>query len=348
MKWVVSIGCPAGIGPEVSVVAAAKSKGRAVLVGDLETLRVAARLRGVDPAKLVSVQSATDAVARGRIAVWSPTLPLAKKDRSPGKPTPAGGLAQLAWVDAATDCVMRGDAVAMVTGPVNKHIIVEAGVRDFRGHTEHIQHRLGAKEVVMAFATPKLTTALVTTHLPLRRVPAAITAARVATATYWLADLCLRRHRGEGRPRIAVCGLNPHAGERGLLGTEERIIEAGMVAAQKRLGVRRVDLLGPLPSESVFRQARDGAYQGVVAMYHDQATIPMKLLAFGDAVNVSLGLPLIRTSVDHGTAYDRAGKGTADASGMEAAFRLAEELATASVSGGKSPARARRAGSRTR
>lgn len=346
MKWVVSIGCPAGIGPEVSVVAAAKSKGRAVLVGDLETLRAAARLRGVDPAKLVSVQSTIDSVSRGAIAVWSPTPPLAKRDRTPGKPTPAGGLAQLAWVDAATDAVVRGEAVAMVTGPVNKHVIVEAGVRDFRGHTEHIQHRLHAKEVVMAFATPKLTTALVTTHLPLRRVPAAITAARVATATYWLADLCLRRHRGEGRPRIAVCGLNPHAGERGLLGTEERIIEAGMVAAQKRLGARRVDLVGALPSESVFRQARDGAYQGVVAMYHDQATIPMKLLAFGDAVNVSLGLPLIRTSVDHGTAYDRAGKGTADASGMEAAFRLAEELATAT--GGRPRAPARRAGSRSR
>ncbi len=348
MKWVVSIGCPSGIGPEVSVVAAAQSKGRAVLVGDIETLRGAARVRGVDPARLVSVQGATDAVARGRIAVWSPTPPLAKRDRTPGKPTPAGGLAQLAWVDAATDCVMRGDAAAMVTGPVNKHVIVEAGVRDFRGHTEHIQHRVHAREVVMAFATPKLTTALVTTHLPLRRVPDAITAARVATATYWLADSCLRRQGAAGRPRIAVCGLNPHAGEQGLLGTEERIIEAGMAAARKRLGARRVDLAGPLPSESVFRQARDGAYQGVVAMYHDQATIPMKLLAFGDAVNVSLGLPLIRTSVDHGTAYDRAGKGTADASGMEAAFRLAEELATASVSGGRSPARARRAKSRTR
>jgi 4-hydroxythreonine-4-phosphate dehydrogenase len=328
MKWVVSIGCPAGIGPEVAVVAAAKSKGRAVLVGDLETLRAAATLRGVDPQRLYPVQSARDAAPRGSIPVWSPGPPLAKKDRTPGKPTKAGGKAQLLWVDAATDAVLRGDADAMVTGPVNKHIIVESGVRDFRGHTEHIQARAGAKEVVMAFATDALTTALVTTHLPLRSVPKAITAARVATATYWLADLCIRRFRGKGRPKVAVCGLNPHAGERGLLGDEERIIEAGMVLARKRLGRRAVDLLGPLPSESVFRQARDGAYQGVVAMYHDQATIPMKLLAFGDAVNVSLGLPLIRTSVDHGTAYDRAGTGTADAAGMEAAFRLAAELAS--------------------
>jgi 4-hydroxythreonine-4-phosphate dehydrogenase len=182
----------------------------------------------------------------------------------------------------------------------------------------------------MAFWSKTLTTALVTTHLPLAAVPRAITPAAVASATFWLADLLATL--GEGRPRVAVASLNPHAGEGGLLGREEATrIVPGMAKARARLARANVDaeIVGPVPAETAIRLAHAGELSGVVAMYHDQATIPMKLASFGDAVNVSLGLPIIRTSVDHGTAYDRAGKGAADARGMREALGLAARLSVA-------------------
>jgi 4-hydroxythreonine-4-phosphate dehydrogenase len=168
-----------------------------------------------------------------------------------------------------------------------------------------------------------LTTSLVTTHLALADVPRAITKKEVARAAFWTAEFVARVH---ARPKpVAIASLNPHAGEKGLLGDEERTaIAPGIALARRRT---RVELAGPIPAESAFRLAASGKYSAVVAMYHDQATIPMKLLGFGDAVNVSLGLPIVRTSVDHGTAYDRAGKGTADARGMIEAMRLAVLLA---------------------
>ena len=192
----------------------------------------------------------------------------------------------------------------------------------------------------MAFAAESLTTALVTTHLPLSKVPRAITPARVATATFWLADLLARlggARPGEhgDRPKIAVASLNPHAGEGGLLGREEaEAILPGMTLARARARKARVacEIIGPVPAETAFRKAVQGAFAGVVAMYHDQATIPMKLVGFGDAVNVSLGLPIVRTSVDHGTAYDIAGAGTADPRGMLAALRFAERIVLSDAS----------------
>jgi len=177
----------------------------------------------------------------------------------------------------------------------------------------------------MAFASDVLTTALVTTHLPIRAVPRAITAQSVATATFWLGDF-LAKTRSSAR--VAVVSLNPHAGERGRIGNEETRVASGIQRARKRLGKRLIELVGPVPAETAFRLAARGDYDGVVAMYHDQATIPMKLLAFGDAVNVTLGLPIVRTSVDHGTAYDRAARFDADANGMIAAMKLAATLAS--------------------
>jgi 4-hydroxy-L-threonine phosphate dehydrogenase PdxA len=173
----------------------------------------------------------------------------------------------------------------------------------------------------------------VTTHLPLSAVARAITSASVSRAVYWTAWFVDRlrdgRKRKSGPPRIAIAALNPHAGERGLLGPEEeRAITPGIALARRRIDKEdiAVDLVGPVPAETAFRVAGNGGYDAVVAMYHDQATIPMKLLGFGEAVNVSLGLPIVRTSVDHGTAYDRAGKGTADARGMIEAMLLAVRL----------------------
>jgi 4-hydroxythreonine-4-phosphate dehydrogenase len=233
-------------------------------------------------------------------------------------------------VDAACDQVAGGHADALVTGPVSKEAIVRSkapGSKAFLGHTEHLQARLRAREVVMAFWSPALVTSLATTHVPLARVPQSVTPAVVARATYWLAWLLTRV--SAGLPRVAVAALNPHAGEGGLLGREERTrIVPGIVRARARLRRAGIDatLDGPVPAETAFRLALARQWDGVVAMYHDQATIPMKLAGFGEAVNVSLGLPIVRTSVDHGTAYDRASSWTADARGMRAAIALAASL----------------------
>jgi 4-hydroxythreonine-4-phosphate dehydrogenase len=296
---------------------------------------------------------------RNVIAVLQPTRTLAASDSRPGSPTAAGGGAQLAWVDAACDLAARGEVDAMVTGPVSKEMVVRSrapGSAGFAGHTEHLQERLGAREVVMAFWTKPFTTSLVTTHLPLSRVPRAITPAAVSSAVYWLGWLLARLARGsrgsrERLPRLAVCALNPHAGEAGLLGHEEtRAIAPGVARARARLArdAIRVELLGPLGAESAFRLAVGGKFDGVVAMYHDQATIPMKITGFGEAVNVSLGLPIIRTSVDHGTGYDIAGKGIADARGMSEAIILATRLARVSGGSARTPAGRAARGTRRR
>jgi 4-hydroxythreonine-4-phosphate dehydrogenase len=340
VRLAVSIGCPCGIGPEVSLAGALAMKGaRVLLVGDLGALRAAARAIDVDPSRLVRVDHAADAwrAPSKRAFVLEPVRALAAADRKPGKPTRASGAAQLAWIDAATDLVAKGEADALVTGPVSKDAIARSGARGsrgFLGHTEHLAARLGASEVTMAFHTERLTTSLVTTHLPLSAVPRAIRATEVARAAYWTAWLVDRlQPRASGvraRARVAVAALNPHAGESGLLGDEEkRAIAPGIALARRRIAAAKlaVDLEGPVPAESAFRIAVAGRYAAVVAMYHDQATIPMKILGFGEAVNVSLGLPIVRTSVDHGTAYDRAGKGTADPRGMIEAMKLAVRLA---------------------
>ncbi len=330
----VSLGCPSGIGPEVAVVAAAASEERIVLVGDAGVVARAAKLRGIDPARFVRVLAPEHAsrLGRRRVGVLEPTSPLALRDVRYGTPSRKGGAAQLAWIDAACDLAKRGEVRAMVTGPVSKDAIARSGARGaagFIGHTEHLQHRLGAAEVVMAFWTAKLTTALVTTHIALRDVPEAITSEGVASAAFWLADLLLRvGRRRRNPPRVAVAGLNPHAGEHGLFGDEEaRILSPGIALARKRLRSSNLvaTVTGPVPAETAFRAAHE-RYDGVVALYHDQATIPMKILGFGEAVNVSLGLPIVRTSVDHGTGYDIAGRGLAGARGMKAAIELAAKL----------------------
>lgn len=333
----ISVGCPAGIGPEVAVVAAAATRKRArcVLVGDEAVVRRAMEIRGVPGKRLVGVDDPRDARALdpGHIAWWKGSTSLAEPPRF-GLPGRNDGAAQLAWIDQACDLVARGGADALATGPVSKAAIAGSGATGatrFRGHTEHLAERLGASEVVMAFWSEELVVGLVTTHLPLSAVPRAIDPAGVARATYWLARLVAELERRE--VRVAVAALNPHAGEGGLLGSEEEtVIAPGVARARERLAADGLPAVvdGPLGAETALRRAvrgRDRRYDAVVAMYHDQATIPSKLLGFGDAVNVSLGLPIIRTSVDHGTGYDVAGTGRADAAGMRAAIRLAARLA---------------------
>jgi 4-hydroxythreonine-4-phosphate dehydrogenase len=326
-----SIGCPAGVGPEVSVLAAAEASAHVVLVGDLGVVLRAAELRGVARTLFVSVDGAQP-VPRGKIGVFQPTPRLASRDTHPGSTTPAAGAAQLAWIDAACDLASSGHADAMVTAPVSKEAIARSGARgsaSFRGHTEHLQARLGAREVVMAFWTKNLSISLATTHLPIAAVSRALSKQAVEHAVYWLVEVLGRLKRNPATPRIAVAALNPHAGEGGLLGGDEaRAILPGIARARARLrrSHLRADIVGPVAAESAFRFAVGGCFDGVVAMYHDQATIPMKLIGFGEAVNVSLGLPIVRTSVDHGTAYDIAGKGVADARAMGEAIALAARL----------------------
>jgi 4-hydroxythreonine-4-phosphate dehydrogenase len=359
-RAMVTMGCPCGIGAEVGLLAAIEQRAaRVVLVGDYGAAIAAAEGRGIDPSRCIRVADpgAGWTLPRGRVAIWQPTADLREADRRPGHPSRGAGAAQLAWVDAACDRVAKREADALVTGPVSKEQIVRSGARgsrDFRGHTEHLQRRLRAREVVMAFWSSALVTSLVTTHLPLARVPRALTATLVSRATFWLAWLLSRLSKGT--PRVAVAALNPHAGEGGLLGLEERkSIAPGIALARARLARAGVaaTVEGPIPAESAFRLALAGEWDGVAAMYHDQATIPMKLVGFGEAVNVSLGLPIVRTSVDHGTAYDRAGAWTADASGMKLAIELAARLAAPNplagasrppIGAGKSPTQAKRVG----
>ncbi len=338
VRLAVSVGCPSGIGPEVSVVAAdavvreEKNEDVAILlVGDFGAIMRAARGRKIGNAigrsRIAQVDSPR--FEKGCVLVWQPTKTLAARDCVLGRPSRAGGAAQLAWIDAACDLVSSHEADALVTGPVSKSVIALSGVRgarDFLGHTEHLQRRLHARDAVMCFSTDAFATALVTTHIPIAKVPRAITAASVARATFWLARFVAKQNARVSR--VAVASLNPHAGESGRIGREESRIEKGIVLARRKISTLRasVEIVGPVPAETAFRLAANGEYRGVVAMYHDQATIPMKLVGFGDAVNVTLGLPIVRTSVDHGTAYDRAPRFDADARGMLAAMKLAVKL----------------------
>lgn len=322
---VVSTGCPAGIGPEVSIAAAAQlGGGSCVLVGDLAVLRSAAELCGVPPDLLVPYDSATKA----RLSVLQAGPSLTAKDWHAGKPTQRAGAAQLEYIRAAYELVAaEPKRRVLVTGPVSKAAIASCGARgsaSFRGHTEYLEKLDHAAHSTMCFAAEGFSTSLVTTHVPLARVGRSITAERVTRAVVDLVSLL--RAKGLTKPRVAVASLNPHAGESELLGKEEsQKIIPGLQAAKRALG-RRADITGPVGAETAYRKASTGTFDGVVAMYHDQATIPMKLIAFGEAVNVTMGLSIVRTSVDHGTGYDIAWRGQADHGGMLSAMRLAVQL----------------------
>jgi len=323
---VVSIGCPASIGPEVSLAASSKLRGqRCVLVGSALAIQRAAALVGVAASRLVPYSGQT--MRKGILYVLEAGPTLAERDLDPRRPTRKAGQSQLAAIDAAYDLVRASAGAALVTGPVSKALINGSGApgaERFLGHTEWLQARDGAQSSVMCFTSPKLTTSLVSTHLPLAKVPGWLSPERVSEATVQLARFLAQL--GKKKPKLAVCSLNPHAGESELLGDEERLaIVPGVRLAKRRLGAR-AELTGPIGAESAYRLAYASRFDGVVAMYHDQATIPTKLVAFGDAVNVTLGLRIVRTSVDHGTAYDIAWQGKADDSGMRAALQLAARL----------------------
>ena len=243
----------------------------------------------------------------------------------PGQLSADAGRAAYEAIVRAVEDVRRGAADAIATAPINKEAWRLAGL-PWTGHTDLLAHLTGAGKVAMMFYSDALRVVLATIHLPLAEVPRALTRESLES-TITLSARELPRF-GYVAPRIAVAGLNPHAGEHGLFGREEQDVMAPAIAACRDRGV---DVSGPYPADTLFVRAQRGEFDAVVACYHDQGLIPVKLLAFGHAVNVTLGLPLVRTSVDHGTAFDIAGKGMADPESMIAAVLLAARLATRSA-----------------
>jgi 4-hydroxythreonine-4-phosphate dehydrogenase len=242
-----------------------------------------------------------------------------------GRVAPAAGRAAYEAIVRAVEDAKAGRIDAIATAPINKEAFAAAGL-PWPGHTELLAELTGAPRVRMMFYADSLRVVLATVHIPLSGVSAALTRERVED-TIDLAAAELPRF-GVESPRLAMCGLNPHAGEQGLIGTEERDVLAPAVAASRARGV---DVRGPFPADTIFGRAMRGEFDAVIACYHDQGLIPIKLVAFGRAVNVTLGLPIIRTSVDHGTAFDIAGQGVADASSLIAAVQLAARLAQVRV-----------------
>jgi 4-hydroxythreonine-4-phosphate dehydrogenase len=237
---------------------------------------------------------------------------------------PANARYVLALLDAALEGCINGRFDAMVTAPVHKGVINDAGV-PFSGHTEYLAEHTGTTLPVMLLVGGGLRVALATTHLPLAAVSAAVTAERLS-AVLEVLDADLRTKFGIASPRILVCGLNPHAGEGGHLGREEIEVIAPTLQRLQRAGLQ---LTGPVPADTAFLPERLAGHDAVLAMYHDQGLPVLKRAAFGEGVNVTLGLPIVRTSVDHGTALDLAGTGRADAGSLHAAVRLAFELCAA-------------------
>jgi 4-hydroxythreonine-4-phosphate dehydrogenase len=303
-ELVIATGDPQGIGPEVSV-------------GAVKRLRAA----GLGASCLVVGDPGV--LARAGAGADVPSLPVPlPAPLAAAPPSEAGGRAALAVLEAALARVLEDPRHrALVTAPVSK-AAVSISSPSFDGHTGWLAAKLGAPPPVMMFATSRFRVALATVHVPLARVPSLVTADRLRHVV-GVVRKDLDRLFGVRDARIDVLGLNPHAGEAGGLGREEIDVIAPAVAALRKEGVR---ISGPHPADSYFRPGFESGCDAVVAWYHDQGLLPVKCLAFGEAVNVTLGLPIVRTSVDHGTAFDRAGKGEADPGSMEHAIRLALQL----------------------
>ncbi len=255
----------------------------------------------------------------GTIDIWSP-VDVDLSQIETGTVCPEAGRAAVEWVVAAADLAMAGEIDGIVTAPLNKEAMNRAGFR-YAGHTELLAERAGGQDVRLMLASKRLNVAHVTGHIALHDVPDRLTQERVYHTIALLQQALV--NMGRPQPKIAVCGLNPHAGESGLFGHEDAEAIRPAVEQARKAGW---DVAGPLPSDTTFFKAYDGVFDGVVAMYHDQGHAPVKLVAFDEAVNVTLGLPIVRTSVDHGTAFDIAGKGIADEANMLQAIRLGAKL----------------------
>jgi len=296
------MGEPAGIGPEVALAAFDHFGGR---IGD-------------HPLKLVGDAGIFASHQNALIATN------ARATAKPGKPDSTNGAAVIEAIEIAVKACLAGEAAAIVTAPINKAVLQGAGF-GFPGHTEFLAHLTGAPRAVMMLASDKLRVVPLTIHMPVAQVPKAIDKLSVF-ATAEIVLTALRRDFGILLPRLAVAGLNPHAGEDGVMGDEDLTVIAPAVAALKARGFA---VTGPLSADTLFHEEARKTYDAALCMYHDQALIPIKTLSFWDGVNVTLGLPIVRTSPDHGTAFDIAGTGKADARSMIAAVKMAADMADA-------------------
>jgi len=313
----VTPGEPAGVGPEIVLKLIRQyPEFRLLAVADPQLLRQASDGLGYN--MKIKEWKPGDIVVAGELACLP--LKLASPAR-PGRPDPENAAYVLNTLRRAVQLIEQGHAAAMVTGPVHKAVINESGI-PFSGHTEFLAELGHTQQVVMMLVAPGLRVALVTTHLPLRAVSDAISADKVE-AVIRITETSLRHNFGIAQPRLQVLGLNPHAGEGGHLGQEDDQVIRPVI---ERLCAEGMDIEGPVPADTAFTPPRIADCDAVVAMYHDQGLPVLKHLGFGQAVNITLGLPFIRTSVDHGTALDIAGTGKADTGSLYKAVLCAQQM----------------------
>jgi 4-hydroxythreonine-4-phosphate dehydrogenase len=324
-RLALSLGDPAGIGPEITVKAwrALRRAGPAfVVVGDAKSLKA---VDGADDIRVVETIGEGVAVFASALPVIDIPLPA---PATPGRPSPASSSLVIRWIETAARLAIGGQADALVTAPIAKAPLYDAGFA-FPGHTEFLGALAPppasetARGPVMMLAAADLRVSLVTIHEPLSRVPGLLTVGMIVNAGLVTAN-ALRRDFGIERPRLAVAGLNPHAGEAGALGGEEIAIVAPAV---RELRARGVDVSGPHPSDTLFHSEARARYDAALCLYHDQALIPVKMLDFWGGVNITLGLSIVRTSPDHGVGYDIAGRGVARPDSLIAAVKLAAAIA---------------------
>jgi 4-hydroxythreonine-4-phosphate dehydrogenase len=323
-KMAITMGDPRGIGPEIVAKAFARAAPHdfctPLVLGDAQVLSRTVQSMSLGLRVMeVGEEGLPDIQARV-LPVFS--LSNLSSGKGPGEiPPEESSRASFAYIERAARMALEGKVEAIATAPVSKEAIHGAGI-SFRGHTEYLAEISGTKEFVMMLAGERLKVALVTTHVPLEAVAKLLTDEKIFSVI-GITARGLQEYFHLRPPRIAVAALNPHAGEGGLLGDEEVIISRAVQRARD-LGF---SVSGPLPADSLFHRVQMGEFDAVVCMYHDQGLIPLKLLHFDTAVNVTLGLPFVRTSVDHGVAYDIAGKGVANSRSMEEAIRLAARMA---------------------
>lgn len=322
--WIaISLGDATGIGPEVTLKALAaeseSGENRYLLLGDLQQTAALHKQLGLK----YPLQPFTDYQAKGRVFLHNPLPEPLPAKIEPG--APAAARAAIAWLTDGAQRCLRREVDAIITAPLNKHAVLQTR-RDFVGQTEFLSNLAGTTETAMMLLGHDdrnrwLRVALATTHVPIKLLAEQLRPEKIELAITLAAKAC--GDLGLPRRRIAVCGLNPHAGEGGEMGTEEITVIQPAVDAARRRGI---DVHGPFGADALFHYVYRGDYDAVVAMYHDQGLAPLKMVAFDSGVNWTLGLPFVRTSPDHGTAYDIAGQGKANPSSMRAAIALAKQL----------------------
>ncbi len=317
----ITMGDPVGIGPEIIVSALDDpfiyEQCRPLVIGDVNIMKRAVKLKKSKLILLSAKSPEKGIYTHGTVDILS-ISDLTAKIAMPGNPDAKTGEAMLNYINKAVDLAMDKEIAAMVTCPITKTAMKMAGSK-FHGHTELIAERTGTKDYAMMLAGDKLRVVLVTIHIPLSEVSKTITMEKIVKIIR-ITGSSLKNRFGIKSPVIAVAGLNPHAGEDSMFGPQEKEIIAPAV---KQAGNEGLNVSGPFPPDTLFYHAAKGKYHGVVCMYHDQGLIPFKMIHFNDGVNTTLGLPIIRTSVDHGTAYDIAWKGIADASSLRASVKMA-------------------------